>query len=602
MTTGTAQAGVEIYRSDFLRARFVDLGSDRVIVSFPDRVHPAELDEAGWGEAFLSSRKMSAVYITLANIDWYQCPDFFDMLAAIRAHLGPDVPLTTYGSSMGGYGALLASKTLGADMCFAMVPQYSIDPKVVPFERRYKSEFKKIGAFIHDLDAHVCPSCQYFIAFDPTHASDRKHAALIKRSFNPQVLPVYGARHAVIVYLVEVKAHKSLALFLSGQADLKAVRSDARRGRARSHSYLRVMSKRAYESGHAKLCDYAQVAKKNGFNVLAHKISERMSEMPKAAQKKAQSSRRLILHIGLPKTGTSSLQAHFYQNASGYEKQGLHYPTVDISKADLNHAWSSQALRNADTEQLKRTLANVPAECDTVLLSNESLYVDLPGFTDAALSKFAKELKGWDVEVVAFKRDMEEWKRTFYMQSIQNGRGKKLEARVTARDLWSTGLKGEAFFQLPYVKELLAVDDLIERFAKDVNAKKVHTLDYIKGKDSTELFCECVGVDKIPETVQMQRNPSLTDVDAEILRQVHSLNRGGKSRFAKQLVEGRLARHPKNMQEKKRAFAIKQARAMQWQRLTFTSNPPLTYSEKEFTARVDELRTMSDNFLKAIKE
>ena len=126
--------GKVIYQSDRLSARFVEGETERVAVCFPDRVHPVGFDQPGWGEGFLTKRGVSAIYIAEAGIDWFQCPDFFDAMQACRAALGQR-PVTTYGSSMGGYAAILGARALGADRCFALSPQYSIDPEVVPFER-----------------------------------------------------------------------------------------------------------------------------------------------------------------------------------------------------------------------------------------------------------------------------------------------------------------------------------------------------------------------------------------------------------------------------------------------------------------------------------
>lgn len=185
--------GTVIYQSQHISARFVEAGSERVVACFPDRVHPTGFDQPGWGESFLTRRSISAIYFSLAQIDWFQCPDFFNALQACRAYLDDMRPVTTYGSSMGGYAAILGADALNAELCVALSPQFSIDPLTVPFERRYDEIATRIGPFIHDLSCHVSSRCNYVVAYDPTHRLDRRHLSLIEQGYSVTRLPVYGA-------------------------------------------------------------------------------------------------------------------------------------------------------------------------------------------------------------------------------------------------------------------------------------------------------------------------------------------------------------------------------------------------------------------------
>ena len=220
------QTGDVIYQSEHISARYVACDSTHVVVSFPDRVHPLGINQPGWGETFLNKRGISAIYIALTETNWFQCPDFFEAMRACRGFLGPDVPVTAYGSSMGGYGALLAAKTLEASLCIALSPQISIDPEVVPFERRYLAFAKEIGPFLHDVSEQAGPGCHYVIAYDPLHGKDRKHVLRCSKHFQITELPVYCGSHGVLNLLKRAEAIDCLADLLVEKAtpgDLCAV-------------------------------------------------------------------------------------------------------------------------------------------------------------------------------------------------------------------------------------------------------------------------------------------------------------------------------------------------------------------------------------------
>ena len=95
--------------------------------------------------------------------------------------------------------------------------------------------------------------------------------------------------------------------------------------------------------------------------------------------------RRLILHPGSPKTGTSSLQNYLYRNRADLRARGILYPETGIpASKDIAKGHHEIALRLPDgtsgakpelddlLEALARELAAAP--CDTLILSSEALF------------------------------------------------------------------------------------------------------------------------------------------------------------------------------------------------------------------------------------
>lgn len=562
-TTNAGTAGQVIFQSRQIQARFVEGKTNRVVVCFPDRDHPVGFDQIGWAERFLSARNISAIYISLARIDWFQCSDFFLAMAACRSHLAADRPLTTYGSSMGGYGAILAAKALAADHCLALSPQYSIDPDKVPFERRYNQHAAEIGRFQHDLAAQVSDHCAYVVGLDPTHGLDKRHLRLIARDFNLRRLPVYGAGHGVLPMLSGADARHVLASYLAGEANLSALRQAIRDDRHGAKGYHRRMTNKRRENRHGELTTPPQTVALRPDKAAAGK-------RPK-----------LVVHCGLPKTGTTSLQAYFYAHAKAFQAVGIYYPTQGADPKDRNHAWLSRQLRDGSVHQLAEKLASCPNDCHTIFLSDESLFVEQPGLSDAALAGLAQAVQDYDTEVVLFERDMQAWKRSFYLQSVQNRRAGPKTKHASARNLWQTSLGYDEFFAQAFCQELLNGAKMRARLAAAFGTDKVTLLEFDKARDVVGLFCHAMGWPEPGQGVTLDRNRSISEPEAEILRQANAL-KDGQSRLVKALLALPDGFDPAAIKPQRLQKLAKQAGKFPWFALSFQANPPLQISRQAF--------------------
>ena len=268
---GGAVTGDIVFQGQKVAARFVDAGSARVVVCFPDRVHPTGFGAPGWGEAFLTARGISAVYVAGNAVDWFQNTEILPAMAACRAYLGADRPVATYGSSMGGYGAILCAATLGATLSLSVSPQYSIDPEAVPFEKRYAENFAQIGPFVHDLGDHVAPDCNYVVAFDPCHRQDMRHYKMLRRLFGMRTLPIHGTGHGALSFVAATPAREVLAQFLAGEASRVDLRAAIRAARLENFRYVRRMGNKVLRSAHPGIYDFRAVAREKGYEKLLRK-------------------------------------------------------------------------------------------------------------------------------------------------------------------------------------------------------------------------------------------------------------------------------------------------------------------------------------------
>jgi hypothetical protein len=88
------------------------------------------------------------------------------------------------GYSMGAFSALAMPAYTRIDKCVAFSPQYSVDPAVVPNERRWIELRSQIGSFrISNVDELIQPSCHYFV-FLGRHSLEAQQRNLVCARLN----------------------------------------------------------------------------------------------------------------------------------------------------------------------------------------------------------------------------------------------------------------------------------------------------------------------------------------------------------------------------------------------------------------------------------
>jgi tetratricopeptide (TPR) repeat protein len=143
---------------------------------------------------------------------------------------------------MGGFAALRYGASCGATVGLAFSPQYSVDPVVAPFDRRWADDVARI-AFRDDADLPVLP-VQY-ILYDPRDAQDRRHFDLFAARSPTIGVPIPHAGHPIGAYLVETDMMRMLIEQVEGgRLDHLAYARELRRRRRRSGQYFYILAQR----------------------------------------------------------------------------------------------------------------------------------------------------------------------------------------------------------------------------------------------------------------------------------------------------------------------------------------------------------------------
>ncbi|MEO0485589.1 MAG: hypothetical protein AAF092_06730 [Pseudomonadota bacterium] len=238
--------------------------ADPVVVVFGPFDYPRDAGQ-GWGTASFAKRGIAHVSVSHTKPDWHQNADFFPAMAAVHRAVGGRRPTVSYGFSMGGYGAVLGAKALGAVRAVAISPQVSIDPATARFERRFHAEWEAMGPWIHDLRTHMDHAREYIFAFDPLHRQDAKHESRFPRRRGSQRLLTHGAGHAGIQTLVGMRLQEELFGLLTLKRSAPELRRAYRAQRLKSFRYVRKLGHLLHEENHPAAPRFMETAREAGF-------------------------------------------------------------------------------------------------------------------------------------------------------------------------------------------------------------------------------------------------------------------------------------------------------------------------------------------------
>ena len=240
---GRIVAAQELFRTDDLLVRRVaGFGGPLCYVTFDSYTDHRTLDRPGFGEDFFRGRGVDAIHVLSRENRWYQHPELIDALAAVAAATAGYARVIAYGSSMGGFAALRYGALCGATMGLALSPQFSIDPEVAPFDRRWADDVTRI---VFRADAALPTLTIQYVAYDPCDAHDRRHFDLFAGHSLTVGLPVPHGGHPVGSYLSETDMLRRLIEQIeAGDFDHRAYARELRGRRRRSGHYFYILAHR----------------------------------------------------------------------------------------------------------------------------------------------------------------------------------------------------------------------------------------------------------------------------------------------------------------------------------------------------------------------
>lgn len=158
-----------------------------------------------------------------------------------------------------------------------------------------------------------------------------------------------------------------------------------------------------------------------------------MADHPKSKPNKT-GKRRLIIHFGVQKTGSTSVQRYLKQNAGPLDGRLIvRTPDYVDLMGPLGQSAIQYSLGRTDAEVVFKiafedVLDSLPGGNTPVLISHENLAGAMPGNGGETglypmLPKIAQKLERWardfDAEFVLYTREMDAWRRSVWAQAIR---------------------------------------------------------------------------------------------------------------------------------------------------------------------------------------
>lgn len=180
---------------------------DVVFVTFESLQLERAPGRPGYGETFLSKRGYTGYHFLSSANRWYQYPEMPEALAVVRADIAAGARVVTYGVSMGAYAAYRFSAPLAADAVIAFSPQWSMDPRRVWWERRWRSEGPER---MWDRQLPRAEAAKY-VFYDPLN-QDRRHIRGLQREAQLALVRLYFGGHHSPLFVQECGLLESAVL------------------------------------------------------------------------------------------------------------------------------------------------------------------------------------------------------------------------------------------------------------------------------------------------------------------------------------------------------------------------------------------------------
>lgn len=194
----------------------------------------------GFGEGAFLKHGIDEFHVVPRANHWYQS-DEMKAVEDLARSFSETRTVVTYGSSMGGYGAVLFASRLGVP-ALSFAPQFSLSPEVVPWEIRWREDAEKIDRFDSDAIARGGRARGYLF-YDPFTKLDAAQANLFRENTDLSFIPVAFSGHATIAAVNMFYPLRDVLDQSFTRQKFQAVRQ--RDGRTRSDTYVAGLYRQA---------------------------------------------------------------------------------------------------------------------------------------------------------------------------------------------------------------------------------------------------------------------------------------------------------------------------------------------------------------------
>lgn len=156
-----------------------------------------------YGNGFLQKNGFTAVFFITKIHNWWQSDEFDNAIGIANEHTRNYKRRITYGQSMGGYGALLASGLLNS-LALVTSPQTTITAKNIPLHPVWIEHISKFPTVRDDVCTQIKSSLNVVVVYDPANTIDHQHFTYISDHPNVSRMIIPFSTHNVPQAMLEM--------------------------------------------------------------------------------------------------------------------------------------------------------------------------------------------------------------------------------------------------------------------------------------------------------------------------------------------------------------------------------------------------------------
>lgn len=229
---------------------------------------------------------------------------------------------------------------------------------------------------------------------------------------------------------------------------------------------------------------------------------------------------RLILHVGTPKTGSTTLQSACDAARASLGSRQILYPAWELHPRPPKHQWLVDCLLSGDNARLSRNFGRLYAETQdtgirSVLLSAEGIYHHWPDFPVAAKQALRAECERFELTLWCVFREPLPFALSMYAQLVKN-------PPVPLAPCYATAEAPEAVIAHPWCARRLDYAGFVRELDTLFGPRRVKLTRYESG-DILAQARELLGIDAAVLPAVPAANRSLSALGIDLARRLNQL-------------------------------------------------------------------------------
>ncbi|GGZ68613.1 sulfotransferase family protein [Paraglaciecola chathamensis] len=228
---------------------------------------------------------------------------------------------------------------------------------------------------------------------------------------------------------------------------------------------------------------------------------------------------KLIIHVGTPKTGTTSVQTYLSKKQRKLRTKGILYPhnlEVSNNPGAPTHHWFEKNLVSTHVDNFIANVSNVitqiKSETHTVILSSEGIYNYWWDFPEASKNLLGELAKLFDVKLWVWFREPVSFMQSYYKQCIRN-------PKVASNPCYGKDLSFNEMLDIPWFAQHLDYQGFVTQARMIFGENSVSAFEY-KG-DIVKQVSTLLGLATAHDNPTPRQNTSLNQASITLLRAIN---------------------------------------------------------------------------------